>query len=329
MAKKKASKKVAKRGTRVAAQVTDGMKDPLIFIDTNVLLDFYRARNDLGLAMLQKIDVARGKIITTYQVEMEFKKNRQAAFGESLSGLKIDGTIVSPAYLVNHRSVRAARKDIESAKNRIQNAISSHKSAFENPTSHDKVYQVCQRLFRREEPIILSRDSEDRKRIRRLAWKRFVLGYPPKKKNDTSIGDAINWEWLVQVATSRSCDIIIVSRDSDYGFMFDKEAYINDWLFQEFRDRVGKKRKVKLTQRLADALRGIDQPVSEEESDAEQEIISTSLLKRSVPDAMLGGSGIESARNRDLTDEYLRLVKKLSQVFEGKRGGEENPIDGI
>ena len=28
----------------------------------------------------------------------------------------------------------------------------------------------------------------------RLAWRRFLLGYPPRKANDTSIGDAVNWE---------------------------------------------------------------------------------------------------------------------------------------
>jgi hypothetical protein len=49
----------------------------LIFIDTNILLDFYRVRGREGdLSILDHIDENHDLIITTSQVEMEFKKNR-------------------------------------------------------------------------------------------------------------------------------------------------------------------------------------------------------------------------------------------------------------
>lgn len=50
-------------------------KGPLLFVDTNVLLDFYRANNNAGVALLAKLDGLHDCIITTCQVEMEFKKN--------------------------------------------------------------------------------------------------------------------------------------------------------------------------------------------------------------------------------------------------------------
>ena len=49
--------------------------------------------------------------------------------------------------------------------------------------------------------------------------------YRHRKKNDTSIGDAINWEWIVHCAENSNAAIHIVSRDSDYGVVFDDVAF--------------------------------------------------------------------------------------------------------
>ena len=62
----------------------------------------------------------------------------------------------------------------------------------------------------------LSKEKEQKK-VFRLAWRRFLLGYPPRKADDTSIGDAVNWEWVVDCAKRANADVVIVSRDSDYG----------------------------------------------------------------------------------------------------------------
>ena len=53
------------------------MSNYLVFVDTNILLDFYRFRRESGLVLLQRFDKIHDRLITTYQVEMEFKKNRQ------------------------------------------------------------------------------------------------------------------------------------------------------------------------------------------------------------------------------------------------------------
>lgn len=62
--------------------------ETLIFIDTNILLDFYRLRgqgNDLSI--LGHITQHLPLFITTTQVEMEFKKNRPSVMGDVLSSL--------------------------------------------------------------------------------------------------------------------------------------------------------------------------------------------------------------------------------------------------
>src|SRR5580765_7471463 len=45
---------------------------------------------------------------------------------------------------------------------------------------------------------------------------------PPRKPNDTSMGDAINWEWIVECAKTLNGSVIIVSRDRDYGVTYNK-----------------------------------------------------------------------------------------------------------
>jgi predicted nucleic acid-binding protein len=74
---------------KLKARRNGGAPQYLLFIDTNILLDFYRARNDAGLHLLDTIDQNHRCIVTSYQVEMEFKKNRQRVIVESLKNLKL------------------------------------------------------------------------------------------------------------------------------------------------------------------------------------------------------------------------------------------------
>jgi len=49
--------------------------DVLIFIDTNILFDFYRIRkSDISLKYLHEIESHANRLILTNQVEMEFRK---------------------------------------------------------------------------------------------------------------------------------------------------------------------------------------------------------------------------------------------------------------
>ena len=51
------------------------MNKSLIFIDTNIFLDFYRTRGLAGdLAILRRMDANLGRFITASQVEMELDR---------------------------------------------------------------------------------------------------------------------------------------------------------------------------------------------------------------------------------------------------------------
>ena len=49
------------------------------FVDTNIFLDFYRTGNEASLSLLEKLKAVKDRILSTYQVEMEFLKNRWCA----------------------------------------------------------------------------------------------------------------------------------------------------------------------------------------------------------------------------------------------------------
>ena len=51
--------------------------DALLFVDTNVLLDFYRIRNiDISTKYLEQLEACKERLILGSQIEMEYKKNR-------------------------------------------------------------------------------------------------------------------------------------------------------------------------------------------------------------------------------------------------------------
>lgn len=271
------------------------MHDPLLFIDTNVLLDFYRNRGDAGLSLLKRLDALHDRVIGTYQVEMEFKKNRQSVITSCLGDLKESGGGISaPGFLSSAKSLEIIHRQKKDNAKRLKDLKDRITKVLARPTINDPVFKVTQRLFSIESEYYLSRDNEMKHGFRRAAWKRFILGYPPRKKNDNSTGDAINWEWIVDCVKRSNRDVVIVSRDADYGATVDGVSYVNDWLVQELRERTKKSRRVVLYDRLSLALRRLDIEVTDEEANAEN----------------------EAAKAGSSTDEGLSLAELINKYME-------------
>jgi PIN domain len=247
---------------------------PLLFIDTNILLDFYRARNDAGISLLAKIDGLHEQTITTCQVEMEFKKNRQKAISESVSLLKPpDFNLTIPAFLADAATVKVIKDQIQDAKKRVEKLKGRILSTLEKPKTHDRIYQTIQRLFNNPSKLNLRHQTPDYKVVWRRALRRFLEGRPPRKKEDTSAGDAINWEWIIRCIETTNRDVIIVSRDADYGLTLEGKGYANNWLSDEVKTRVNKRRKLILVDRLSAALKLLDVEVTREEVISERATI--------------------------------------------------------
>jgi predicted nucleic acid-binding protein len=246
----------------------------LLFIDTNIWLDFYRARNEAGLRLLKHAEAISDRLIVTYQLESEFKKNRQTAILEGMQELKAPQQISRPGIFSDAKATRIIAKNLKEAEKHVKSLRRRLVRALENPGVQDPIYKACQRIFHKDDELTLSRDNTLRHMIRRKAFRRFLHGCPPRKKGDTSIGDAFNWEWMVHCATERTAGLIIVTRDSDYGATLEDKSYINDHLRQEFSERVSRKRKLLLYSRLAEALKLFEVDVSPQEEEAEKELVS-------------------------------------------------------
>jgi predicted nucleic acid-binding protein len=276
----------------VKAQRKRKPRQTYVFIDTNIFLDFYRDSNEATLSLLERLKPVRDYIISTYQVEMEFLKNRQRVLVASLQKLKPQPQVVVPAiFAASGTSAslkqlnKTAGRKAELIRKRIVNLLKA-------PSQNDVVYQTLTEVCQSTAGHVLTRDMPIRKQIKRLACRRFMLGYPPRKQTDTSIGDALNWEWLIHCGKSLQGKILIVSRDGDYGTSVQADHFLNDHLLREYRDRVGPKKSIALTSRLSDALKQLQVAVPQNEIQAEDESLSIRGRVAMTARLVVAGSGL-------------------------------------
>ncbi len=290
----KAKKKSAKKKTKKKIQA-------YAFIDTNIFLDFYRG-SEATLAMLEKLEQVSDRIICTYQVEMEFLKNRQSEIARIVNQADLSLSASLPAVLADTQlsaSLKSTRVDLGKTKTKLKNNLLK---LLRSPKS-DRVFNVLEKLFRSESEHVLTRDMKQEKNaVKRLARRRYQLGYPPRKRGDTSMGDAFNWEWVIHCAQKLSGRIIIVSRDSDYGTEYNKEFFLNDQLKKEFRERVGMK-PLTYTQKLSEALDELEVRVTKAEKESEAEEI-----ERISPLQV-------ASRYRQAMDKYAQISEALANPY--------------
>ncbi|MBB3192639.1 PIN domain-containing protein [Roseateles terrae] len=267
----------------------------LLFVDTNIWLDFYRARNEALIGLLDKVQGIKTKVIVTHQLETEFKKNRQVVILESVNVLKehIPRSVPSVGVLSQAKQFQLLGNDIKEARKRIARLQDRLIAMLESPSQKDPVYKAAHRIFHRTDDLVLTRDDKDkelRREIRERAERRFMHGCPPRKKNDTSYGDSINWEWMIECAIKNNAELVIVSRDSDYGASYGKKSYINDHLRHEFSNRVSQKRDLLLYTKLSEALKHFKVTVTQAQVNAEAEL---------VEDPQIGAAHVDEFPNVD------------------------------
>jgi len=247
----------------------------LLFVDTNIWLDVYRGRSEASLTLVGHLesDGVKDHLIGTYQLEMGYKKNRRAAI---LDGMKALNIAPAPRLGIfsNKAAFSTAERALQKAADRVKTLKTQLSRILETPTKHDPVYQAFQRLFpHRESPLVLRGEGATWRRMYNRALRRFLMGCPPRKANETSMGDAINWEWMLECAKNQHAGLVIVSRDGDYGMDFEQRAYLNEHLLHEFKERVSKQGTVILYRKLSDALKHFNVTVTEAEEKEEKEVV--------------------------------------------------------
>jgi predicted nucleic acid-binding protein len=247
----------------------------LVFVDTNILLDLYRLPGESAKRTLATLEEQRASLVMTDQVWMEFLKNRQRVISQTIKDIA-KPTHNMPSVL---RELPAGRKHLKHQRVGLQvhkKLITTIEKLLRNPTQTDPVYQCLSRIFASNTSYNLKRPNKKRYEVRDLAQKRFSLGYPPRKDDTLRLGDAINWEWIVACAQTSKCNVVIVSRDGDFGLAYGQECILNDWLRVEFKERVGRNRKIELTNKLSTALRKLHIALTPGYEEEETKLISES-----------------------------------------------------
>ncbi len=256
-------------------------KEYIVFIDTNKFLDFYLA-GDESLKYFDKLDKIKQSLVLTFQVEIEFIKNRQIKILEAMKQLTTPASPSLPGFL---RDGDDAKKIMEASKHHqklVGELISKMKRILLDPEKEDHVLARCNKLFSLSSELNLKLEHESRDTIIKRAYDRFVRGCPPRKASDTSYGDAINWEWLVECSVKTQRDVIIVTRDQDYGIRFDDRLHLNDWLRTEFETRTESKSKIHLTHLFSKALEMMSVEVSEKTKKSEEKAVRYQSLMNSI-----------------------------------------------
>jgi hypothetical protein len=251
----------------------------LIFIDTNKLLDFYRQGGKSAFGLVDILLSQRDRVILTEQVWVEFRKHRQKLMDELWHKVEVakSSTDPLPAAFKEYKHSKFLQDDVifDKAKDQIKREI---EDLIWKP-DEDPVYDRLMQLYRSESALHLRRTSEGFPEVYAAARLRANLGYPPGKARPESIGDAINWEWILRVASRTNMEdgpIVLVSADGDFGLHFgrgsNRRSYLNDFLDQEFVEHSAGT-KIIFLDTISDGLGEIGVPVTKEIQRAEKELL--------------------------------------------------------
>ncbi|MFD1698833.1 PIN domain-containing protein [Halopseudomonas phragmitis] len=200
-----------------------------LFIDTNVFLSFYHLSNDdleeihKLAALLEKGDV---KLWLTEQVKDEFKRNRENKISEAVKKLQEQKKKPQfPQICKDYEEYPVIRE--------LQKEYEKHLSSLIKKVSDD----VASRSLKADEKItelfgkatIISTDSS----LIEKARFRMDVRNPPGK--DGSLGDAINWEGLLESVTNGE-PLHLVADDKDYYSVLD-ENVIKEFLSDEWAEK--------------------------------------------------------------------------------------------
>lgn len=106
----------------------------LIFVDTNVLLDFYRLGGESADRQLGALERHKDLIITGDQIRMEFLKNRQKVIIESVNKLKKPDGLTVPPIITNYQATVTTKRDLANAAKGYARIKAKIEKVLQDPT---------------------------------------------------------------------------------------------------------------------------------------------------------------------------------------------------
>ena len=182
-----------------------------VFIDTNILLEMYHLSGP-DLEELRKlvklVETGKVELLLPQQVVDEFWRNRESVIADALKRFresKAQATI--PNVIRSYPESAKLRSAVDGANAIVKDLETKVRLDIDNKSL--KADEIILELFAAVPAVPISRD------VIAAAQLRTEIGNPPGKKG--SLGDAINWEWLLQCDVDpATAEIVILSADGDF-----------------------------------------------------------------------------------------------------------------
>ena len=185
-----------------------------LFIDTNVLLNFYAFSKD-DLKELEKlVNILKTKVVRlhlTQQVVDEFYRNRDAKLSESFDTFRPLGNSGCPSFMASMPEYKDFKESLNACK--IARNVLVEKARAQADARELQADQLVARIVEQAEVIPVDNAAYA------SAERRARLGNPPGKSPST-IGDELNWELLLARVPQRS-DLHVITKDGDYASKLD------------------------------------------------------------------------------------------------------------
>lgn len=196
-----------------------------LFLDANIILDFFRFGKDDISEMEKLLALINGKevrLLTNSHLKAEVERNREKVLASSLQGLQQSKFEFNPPKIcAGFSQLDAIRKQIGAANKELIDLIGElKKKALAKDLPAD---DLIKSLFEAS-----TNDTIGASEIEAAA-NRVNLGNPPGKGG--SIGDACHWEYLLSKNLYR---VDIISRDGDFASPLD-DTRISEFLLMEWK----------------------------------------------------------------------------------------------
>lgn len=200
-----------------------------VFIDTNILLNFFHFSKD-DLDALNNVFASHehgaATVYLTQQVCEEFKRNRENKIKDALKRFKeVKFSAQLPSFMKGYEEY----SEIIELSSKLQQLTKSIMEKAEADIAARKLLadNLIKDIFAKSS--ILETTPE----IFSIASMRMAIGNPPGKNG--SIGDAINWTVLLQSVPNEE-DLHVITEDGDY-YSSINENSIHPFLEEEWMDK--------------------------------------------------------------------------------------------
>jgi predicted nucleic acid-binding protein len=227
---------------------------PRVYIDTNVILDFYRGAPD-PLAVFRDLALHPELFVFPEQTLAEVRRNRETMVRQLLKTLEPHQRRVGKTALLQGLTEFEALERAQQAVIVATKPLEARLKRMLVDPAADSVWVAVEGLLGLEGVVVIPTTDE----LVVRAQRRKAIGEPPTSPDKYTVGDELIWEGLL--AGCRD-DLIVVSRDGTYS---DHEST----LAREYQTRTGHK-LLGVMKTVGEALKraGVRSPKVEEQERA-------------------------------------------------------------